>query len=308
MDREGLASFLRRRREGLQPEDVGLPPGLRRRTSGLRREELAQLAFISTDYLARLEQQRGPQPSVFVLEALARALRLGPDERDHLHRLADQPPPSGRQRSDLVPPGLQLLLTRMAAPAMVTNDLGEALEQNDLAVALLGDERRFRPDDPDRSRFHRWFTDPAERAFYTPEACEELSRSHVAALRLALGRHPDDERGLLLVDRLRARSEEFDALWARHDVSWRRAVEPRPILHPRLGRFELECRSVVIEHESQVLLVFTPAPQTATAAHRLFPAPEVHADPRRQFAPVIDHVGTASGAASIRSAEERRPV
>ena len=88
-----LADFLRRRREALPPRDVGLAEGPRRRTPGLRREEVAQLAGMSTDYYARLEQGRSPQPSVQMLSALARALRLTEDERDHLFHLAGQQPP-----------------------------------------------------------------------------------------------------------------------------------------------------------------------------------------------------------------------
>ena len=87
MDRPQLADFLRRRRETLQPQDGGLVKGPRRRTSGLRREEVASLANMSTDYYSRLEQQRGPQPSEQMLAAIARGLRLSQDERDHLFRL-----------------------------------------------------------------------------------------------------------------------------------------------------------------------------------------------------------------------------
>jgi transcriptional regulator with XRE-family HTH domain len=87
MDRPELADFLRRRREQLVPSDVGLPPGVRRRTPGLRRDEVASLAGMSTDYYTRLEQARGPHPSLQVLGALARALRLTDDERDHLYWL-----------------------------------------------------------------------------------------------------------------------------------------------------------------------------------------------------------------------------
>ncbi|WP_235559128.1 helix-turn-helix domain-containing protein, partial [Microbacterium sp. Leaf351] len=93
MDREQLGDFLRRRREALQPEDVGLARSPRRRTPGLRREEVAQLATMSTDYLNRLEQGRSPQPSEQMLTALARALRLSDDERGHLFRLAGHPAP-----------------------------------------------------------------------------------------------------------------------------------------------------------------------------------------------------------------------
>ena len=96
IDRGGLADFLRRRRESLQPEDVGLPRGQRRRTNGLRREEVASLCHMSADYYARLERERGPQPSTQMVAAIAQGLHLSLDERDHLFRLAGhQPPPRG---------------------------------------------------------------------------------------------------------------------------------------------------------------------------------------------------------------------
>lgn len=92
IDREALADFLRRSRDRVRPQDAGLPVGPRRRTPGLRREEVAQLAGMSADYYIRLEQARGPQPSSEMLAALARALRLSGDERDHLHLLAGRRP------------------------------------------------------------------------------------------------------------------------------------------------------------------------------------------------------------------------
>lgn len=94
MDREGLADFLRRRREALHPSDVDLSAGVRRRTQGLRREEVARLAAMSTDFYARLEQRRGARPSEAMLAAIARALRFTLDERDHLFVLAGHTPPA----------------------------------------------------------------------------------------------------------------------------------------------------------------------------------------------------------------------
>jgi transcriptional regulator with XRE-family HTH domain len=143
MDREGLADFVRRRREALQPEDVGFPRGPRRRASGLRREEVALLASMSNDYLVRIEQGRGPQPSESMLAALARALRLTQAERDHLYRLAGHTAPDRTWRSDHVSPLLLRVLDTVDAPAQVMSDLGETLVQNPLAVALLGDQTRF---------------------------------------------------------------------------------------------------------------------------------------------------------------------
>jgi hypothetical protein len=265
MDRAQLADFLRHRREALQPEDVGRARSPRRRTSGLRREEVALLASMSTDYYTRLEQQRGPQPSPPMLAAIARALRLTLAERDHLYRLAGHTPPRSDVRTDYVSPGMQRVLDRLDTPAMVTNDLGEVLAQNPLAVALIGDETRFATGEADRSRFHRWFTDPSERALHAPEEHDRLSRSYVAALRIATARHPDDPRGRVLVDRLLQASPEFANLWADHDVSWRPGVEPKTFQHPQVGRMELECQTLIAESESQILVVYTATPGTESA-------------------------------------------
>src|ERR1700759_1320906 len=171
MDREDLADFLRRRREALQPEDVGLDQGRRRRTAGLRREEVAQLANMSTDFYARIEQRRGSRPSEATVSALARALRLTLDERDHLFHLAGYEPPSRGIRSAHVSPPLLRILDHLEAPAQVTSDLAVTLVQNEGAVALLGDQPGL--EGPRRSLFYRWFTDPAERA-RVPAEDEEM--------------------------------------------------------------------------------------------------------------------------------------
>src|SRR3954463_5669387 len=110
MDRDGLAHFLRRRRAALAPEDVGLHHGRRRRTAGLRREEVAALASMSPDFYTRLEQRRGARPSSSVTGALASALRLTPDERDHLFRLAGHAtPPRGTPGRVLDPAVLRVM-------------------------------------------------------------------------------------------------------------------------------------------------------------------------------------------------------
>ena len=140
MDRAALADFLRRRRAALQPGDVGLPDGVRRRAPGLRREEVAALAAMSTDYYTRLEQQRGPQPSEQMLVALARALRLTDDERDYLFRLAGRTAPSPVSTAAHIAPALLRVLDRLDdTPALILSNLGETLVQNRLATALCGD-------------------------------------------------------------------------------------------------------------------------------------------------------------------------
>src|SRR5689334_7123903 len=120
MDRAQLADFLRARREALQPEDVGLPRGQRRRTGGLRREEVASLAGMSSDYYGRIEQQRGPLPSEQMLAALARALHLNLEERDHLFRLGGHPAPQRVLREDHISPTMMRIVDRLAdTPALV---------------------------------------------------------------------------------------------------------------------------------------------------------------------------------------------
>jgi transcriptional regulator with XRE-family HTH domain len=145
----------------------------------LRREEVAMVAGVSTDYYTRLEQRRGPRPSPDMLMALTRALRLSLAERDHIFRLAGHTPPRHDVRSDHVSRGLQRVLDRLETPAMVSNDLGEVLAQNSRAVALVGDEARFARGAPERPRWYRWFSDPAERGL----ACSRGPRAPVPHLR-----------------------------------------------------------------------------------------------------------------------------
>ena len=160
MDRAALAEFLRARRGALQPEDVGLPRGLRRRTSGLRREEVAAVSGVSSDYYSRIEQRRGPVPSGQILAALARGLHLTLEERDRLFELAGHAVPQRPVRGDHINVGLMRVLDRMeGTPAQVENMLGQTLRQTRLAAALLGDETAYRG--LERSRAYRWFMTPA---------------------------------------------------------------------------------------------------------------------------------------------------
>lgn len=260
MDKVQLADFLRRRREALKPEDVGLVTGPRRRTSGLRREEVATLASMSTDYYSRLEQQRGPQPSEQMLAAIARGLRLTQDERDHLFRLAGHTVPPRGRRSEHVSPALMRVLDRLDTPAQVVSDLGQTLIQNPLAVALLGDQTRFTG--PSRSIVYRWFTDPAEREIYPEEDREHHERAYVAALRVAVARDADDGEAMKLVERLRSESEAFASLWNEHEIGTHATGERKRLVHPRIGTIELDCQVMFAENEAQMLLVYTATPGT----------------------------------------------
>lgn len=263
MDREDLADFLRRRREALQPEDVGLDQGRRRRTAGLRREEVAQLANMSTDFYARIEQRRGSRPSEATVAALARALRLTLDERDHLFHLAGYEPPARAVRSDHVTPALLRALDRLDTPAQITSDLAVTLVQNELAVALLGDQTHF--EGPARSLFYRWFTDPEERSHYPEEDHDQHARSYVANLRAVYGRDPGDREARELVDLLLTESEEFARLWEEHEVKVRRDTHKR-IVHPTIGVIELDCQILTAENQTERLLLFTAEPGSEDAA------------------------------------------
>ncbi|WP_410587778.1 helix-turn-helix transcriptional regulator [Amycolatopsis sp. lyj-23] len=260
MDRTGLADFLRRRREALRPDDVGLPPGQRRRTSGLRREEVAALSGMSADYYTRLEQQRGPRPSEQLLAALARGLRLTLDERDHLFRLAGHTAPTRVSRADHVSPALMRVLDRLHdTPAQVMSNLGETLVQNRPAEALLGTETGHRG--PARSAVYRWFTDPAEQRIYPAPDRVRHARFLVAKLRAASATDP---RATELARLLTAKSAEFAKLWEAHEVAV--PFERRKtIVHPGVGEIALDCQLLFTDDLGQVLLVFTATPGTEDA-------------------------------------------
>lgn len=261
MDRAALADFLTRRRRGLLPQDVGLPSGSRRRTAGLRREEVAWLAVMSTDYYTRLEQQRGPQPSRQMLASLARALRLTPDERDYLYRVAGHGAPDRNLASDYVVPGLLRILDRLSdTPALVLNAVGEVLVQNDLARALLGDKTSY--EGLARSEIYRWFVDPEnERARYPEGDRARQGRALVASLRAAYGSMGPRSRAGELARELQRVSPEFAGLWERHEVQ-RRFEDHKALIHPRIGPIELDCQALFTEDQSQALLVLTAAPRS----------------------------------------------
>lgn len=261
-----LGAFLRSRRDRIRPEEVGLVAGSRRRVPGLRRDEVALLAGASVDYYNELERGAGSQPSEQMLAALARALRLSADERDHLFHLADRPLPRGRGRSAHVHPGMLDLLDRLTAPAQVITDLHETLVQNSLAVALIGDESRHRG--RAASFVYRWFTDPVARRLYPPQDHAQQSRVLVADLRAAAARRDArDDEASSLVEELRRRSPEFARRWDEHEVAVRRDDRKR-LLHPALGELEVNCLNLVSEDGRQRLLWFTPAVGT-DAAERL---------------------------------------
>ncbi|PRX52682.1 helix-turn-helix protein [Nonomuraea fuscirosea] len=259
-----LAAFLKTRRARVRPSDVGLPTGPRRRVPGLRREEVAQLASLSADYYTELERGRGVQPSAQTLAALARALRLEGDERDHLFHLAGRPVPAAHGPIAHVQPAMLAMLDRLATtPAMIITDLHETLAQNDLAAALIG--RHPMRTGPQAGYVYRWFTDPAARTLYPPDEHPHHSRVFVSDLRAVAARRGRDPHVLRLVATLRRRSTEFATLWDDHRVALRRADHKR-LVHPTLGIIEVDCHSLFSEDGRQRLLWFTAPAGTRGAA------------------------------------------
>ncbi|MFE0470852.1 helix-turn-helix transcriptional regulator [Streptomyces sp. NPDC058947] len=260
MNRAELADFLRRGRARLEPSDAGLTAGPRRRTPGLRREEVAQLAGMSVDYYTRLEQSRGPRPSRQMLSALARALRLTEDERDHLFHLTGEEPPRRAATSTHVRPGLLLVLDRLHdCPALVVTDCGEVLAQNAMSRALSGDLLARPP--RERNMLRRFFLDPSTQALFPPEDRPERAREQVAGLRAVAAARPTDPEPAALVAELRAGSEEFARLWDEHEVAVRRASTKR-FRHPVVGVLELDCEVLVNSDHNQQLIVHTARPGT----------------------------------------------
>lgn len=258
IDRAGLAEFLRRRRESLQPEDVGLPRGQRRRTSGLRREEVAALCHMSTDYYARLERERGPQPSEQMIASIAQGLHLSLDERDHLFRLAGQRPPARGALSEHISPGLLRILDRLGdTPAEVVTELGETLRQSPMGVALLGDATCYTG--PARSRGYRWFTDPAGRALYAPEEHRFMSRMYASGLRAVATMRGPGSRAAHYAELLLAESAEFRELWNEHEIGIR-PHDVKHLVHPELGRLTVNCQTLLDPQQSHLLMVYTADP------------------------------------------------
>jgi transcriptional regulator with XRE-family HTH domain len=262
IDRSGLAQFLRGRRTALQPEDVGLPRGQRRRTIGLRREEVAALSHMSTDYYSRIEQERGPQPSPQMVAAIAQGLHLSVAERDHLFRLAGHQPPARGAISDHISPGLLRIFDRLHdTPAEIVTELGETLRQTALGVALTGDQSVH--SGPSRSIGYRWFADPSSRELYAPDDHDTLTRVWVSGLReIATLRGPQSYAARLATLLLDSNAE-FRAVWERHEVGVR-PDESKRFVHRQLGQLELHCQTLVDPVQSHILLVYTATPGSPT--------------------------------------------
>ncbi len=244
-----LGQYLRARRELVRPENVNVRTVGRRRVPGLRREELAMLAGISSDYYLRLEQGRDQHPSAQVLDALARALQLDEESTAHLHALAQ--PSTVRPRSkkpERVPASIeQLIASWPNTPALVLGRHLDVLTANAIASAV---SPVFTPG---VNLVRAVFLDPELRNFVRD--WEEIAHSVVARLRALVGPDVEDPRLVELVGELSVRSDDFRRLWARHDIQIS-APRHHYFNHPLVGPLELKPeRLAIIGTKGQVLIV-----------------------------------------------------
>jgi transcriptional regulator with XRE-family HTH domain len=263
-----LGGFLRARRAALDPRRAGLPDnGRLRRVPGLRREELSQLANVSVDYVVRLEQGRTRRVSRPVLDALADALQLTPDERAYLATLAEVASATGTRRAakpEIAPQLRQLLDDMHNIPAMVVYRRMDVLAWNRGAAALLTDFGALPP--RDRNLVRLMFLDNTFRSLYAdwPRA----ARDCVAVLRMEAGRHPDDPHLIALVGELSIRDADFRTWWTNHPVHGLGPVH-RTFRHPVAGTLTLDVHQMSVGTNPDLLLAAYTAPPGSSSREAL---------------------------------------
>ncbi|MQY25969.1 helix-turn-helix transcriptional regulator [Nocardia aurantia] len=256
---------VRRWRDRVPPESLGVPVGRRRRATGLRREELAALAGISADYLTRLEQGRATSPSAQVVEALARALRVSDAERDQLYRLAGHATPG----PDVVPSRLtrsvQRLLDRLSHTPVVVYDASWTLVlANAPYDALLGETTGWRG--LERNAVWRNVTHQPTRVVHAPREQAEHEARLVADLRGTASRYPADRALRRLITTMTADSPRFAELWNSENPP--PAPDPsrhKTIDHPAVGRITLDCDTLIVAQDDLRITVYTAEPGTEDA-------------------------------------------
>jgi transcriptional regulator with XRE-family HTH domain len=257
--------LVRRWRDRVTPEMVGLPTGRRRRATGLRREELAGLAGVSPDYLTRLEQGRATSPSAQVVESLARALRLADAERALLFQLAGHVPPGNDVVRSRLTPSVQRLLDRLAGTPVCVYDASWTLVvANAPYDALMGETTTWHG--IERNAVWRHLVGPGSRAVNTPEEQARFDALLVADLRLTASRYPDDPSLVRLVRELSALSPRFVALWRSSEPDLGGEMTRHKIIeHPTVGRITLDCDTLVVAVDDLRLMVYTAEPGTEDA-------------------------------------------
>lgn len=275
--RQELAEFLKTRRTRVRPQDLGLEPGPRRRVAGLRREELALLAGVSTDYYQRMEQGRDVRPSGQVLDAIARALRFTPEESRHLRNLAAAAASARQPRygPEEVPPTTARLLETMSAPALVVGRFLDVLAWNPLAGMLLGDFTRLPA--PERNLLFLFLHPQADQTCPNRKATvAELT----AMLRTQVAAEPGHPRAEDLIARLMATSTEFTQLWGRHDVEEATRGQMR-VNHPLVGELNLDWDAYPMPGTPGPALIVCTTPPEGPDAERLKRLADLTGEPGR---------------------------
>jgi len=253
--REDLARFLRERREGVRPAEAGLVAGPRRRTPGLRREEVAELASMSVEYYARLEQARGPRPSPRILDSIASVLRLEPAERAHLYRLAEVIPAAPQGAPRQVRPHVARLLERLHdTAAIVTAATYDVLAWNPLAGELFGLQGK-----PNLARRRFLYADEVLTSGH-----EDFGEIAVSRLRAAAARYPHDTGLATLLGDLRAGSDEFSVIWDTYPVRVA-GHRTKSMVHPEVGRLQVSCDVLTVPDDDQQVVFITAAPASRSA-------------------------------------------
>lgn len=258
-----LADFLRRARAQCDPSRSGLPAdGRVRRVAGLRREEVALLAGVSTDYYARLEQGRRIVPSPSVVDAIGRALDLDQAGRTHLADLIGRGTAGPHLRAMPVQqlrPGLhQLLESSSDVPLLVLGRRADVLAQNRLGKALFTDFERF---PASQRNYARWMLldDEARHLFVD---WEQQARSAVESLRLEAGNDPSDRATAELIAELRMLSPEFDVWWAEHRV-YQRTYGSKRLRHPIVGDVTVEYETLALPGDPAIsVFAYSAEPQS----------------------------------------------
>ena len=254
-----LGSLLRAWRDRLSPAAAGITASRTRRAAGLRREELADLAGLSVDYIVRLEQGRATNPSVQVIGALARALHLNDAERDHLHRAAGLLPPLKSQISAHIPPGVQRLIARLGDnPLAAFTADWNLLSWNPLWSALQGDPIVMPTAQRNLARMIFGNVDTRQylRPSMSANGADQFGAAIVADLRTASSTYPDDPGLRSLIRELRKTSPVFEEYWTRAVVG-HHTTDQKTIAHPDVGTITLDCDVLTVPGSDLKLVVYS---------------------------------------------------
>ncbi|MFF7652692.1 helix-turn-helix transcriptional regulator [Streptomyces sp. NPDC007983] len=264
MSKSELGCFLQARRAGVSPASAGLTDLGRRRVPGLRREEVAALVGLSTDYYVRLEQGRGGRPSESVLDAIAHVLLLDDTQREHLYHLAHPPRRRGPAQGagqERMADSTRMFLETLTVPALVMTRSTQVIGWNDLACALFTDFAAL----PERERNTAWLMFLDEDLAARHRDWEGSARETVGILRMTAGENPDHPELSTLVGDLAARSETFRQLWAEHHVH-EKASGIKLLRHPELGDIDLTYVTwTTPASPNQMLVTYTPEPGSPSA-------------------------------------------